>query len=184
MSERSRSPRNQTFLDTSFLYGGNARYLEDMAAAYARDPSSVPAEWRDFFAEVGDEAAEAGHAARGPSWGKGRIGRADEFGEALGVIDGSVTPSLIEKVAERHEGASAEDIRKATQDSIRAIMMIRAYRMRGHLAADLDPLNLTTFGEQPELDPETYGFTAADMDRAVKTIAGSARSMGIIVEGV
>jgi 2-oxoglutarate dehydrogenase E1 component len=167
MSERSRSPRNQTFLDTSFLYGGNARYLEDMAAAYARDPSSVPAEWRDFFAEVGDDAAESGHAARGPAWGKGKLGRADEFGEALGVIDGSVTPSLIEKVAERHEGASAADIRKATQDSIRAIMMIRAYRMRGHLAANLDPLNLTTFGEQPELDPETYGFTAADMDREI-----------------
>jgi 2-oxoglutarate dehydrogenase E1 component len=46
-------------------------------------------------------------------------------------------------------------------------MLIRAYRMRGHLAADLDPLKLTDFGPQPELDPASYGFTAADLDREI-----------------
>ena len=53
------------------------------------------------------------------------------------------------------------------KDSIAAIMLIRAYRMRGHLAADLDPLKLTDFGQQPELAPESYGFTAADYDREI-----------------
>ena len=64
----ARSPRNQTFLDTSFLFGTNAVYLEDMAARYAQNPASVPASWRKFFAAVGDEAATSTSAAKGPGW--------------------------------------------------------------------------------------------------------------------
>jgi 2-oxoglutarate dehydrogenase E1 component len=52
-------------------------------------------------------------------------------------------------------------------DSVRALMMIRAYRMRGHLAADLDPLKLKETESHPELDPASYGFTEADMDRPI-----------------
>src|SRR5687767_15848745 len=60
-----------------------------------------------------------------------------------------------------------EDVRKATMDSVRALMMIRAYRMRGHLAADLDPLHLREPQPQPELDPRSYGFAEADLDRPI-----------------
>ena len=52
-------------------------------------------------------------------------------------------------------------------DSVRALMMIRAFRMRGHLAADLDPLGLAERPAQPELDPTTYGFSEADLDRPI-----------------
>ena len=62
---------------------------------------------------------------------------------------------------------SADDVRKATLDSVRALMMIRAYRMRGHLAADLDPLNLKGPLQHPELDPASYGFMEADLDRSI-----------------
>ncbi len=50
--------------------------------------------------------------------------------------------------------------KNAALDSVRAIMMIRAYRVRGHLDADLDPLRLTPRARHPELDPLTYGFAA------------------------
>ena len=56
---------------------------------------------------------------------------------------------------------------RATQDSIRALMLIRAYRVMGHLAADLDPLGLTERKIHKELRPETYGFTEADLDRPI-----------------
>ncbi len=56
---------------------------------------------------------------------------------------------------------------QSTRDSIRAIMMIRAYRMRGHLHADLDPLKLKPDDPAPELDPATYGFIEADYDRPI-----------------
>ena len=56
---------------------------------------------------------------------------------------------------------------KATQDSLRALMLIRSYRIRGHLIANLDPLGQTTREIHPELDPRTYGFTEADLDRPI-----------------
>ena len=56
---------------------------------------------------------------------------------------------------------------RATQDSIRALMLIRAYRVMGHLAADLDPLGLAERKVHTELRPETYGFTEADLDRPI-----------------
>src|SRR3546814_8715310 len=64
--------------------------------------------------------------------------------------------------------ASVDDpaVRAATLDAIRALMLIRAYRVRGHLEADLDPLGLKAIEPHPELDPKSYGFTEADMDRS------------------
>ncbi|WP_421788426.1 2-oxoglutarate dehydrogenase E1 component [Hyphobacterium sp.] len=169
MSDTKRTDANQTFLETSFLYGGNARYIEQMAAAWAEDPTSVPPEWRAFFEDNGSDPAVTGRAARGASWKRADWPREanGDLTSALGAIDAAAEPALIEKVAERLPDADPADVRKATQDSIRAIMMIRAYRMRGHLAANLDPLSLTTFGEQPELQPDSYGFGAADMDREI-----------------
>ena len=164
-----RSPQNQTFLDTSFLFGGNAVYLEQMAANYAADPASVPESWRAFFEEVGDAPAEASQSAKGPSWKRKDWPRPanGELVTALGDIE-SATMALPDAVAQhKGSGASPEEVHKAVKDSIAAIMLIRAYRMRGHLAADLDPLKLTSFGQQPELDPATYGFGSDDLDREI-----------------
>ena len=63
--------------------------------------------------------------------------------------------------------ADGEAVRQATSDSIRALQLIRAYRVRGHLEADLDPLGLDKRPPQPELDYHTYGFTEADLDRQI-----------------
>jgi succinyl-CoA synthetase alpha subunit len=110
---------------------------------------------------AGLRAVPAGNAPDWPREAKG------DLTSALGAIDAAAEPALIEKVAERLPDADPADVRKATQDSIRAIMMIRAYRMRGHLAANLDPLSMSDFGEQPELQPQSYGFEQADMDREI-----------------
>ncbi len=55
----------------------------------------------------------------------------------------------------------------ATIDSIRALMLIRAYRVRGHLAANLDPLGIEKRGAHSELEPSHYGFGPADLDRLI-----------------
>ena len=62
---------------------------------------------------------------------------------------------------------SDAQVRQAVMDSIRALMIIRAYRIRGHLIADLDPLGMRDKTPHPELDPKSYGFTEADMDRPI-----------------
>ncbi|WP_412546842.1 2-oxoglutarate dehydrogenase E1 component [Maricaulis sp. MIT060901] len=172
MSDNNRSSENQAFLDTSFLQGANALYLEQMAAAHSKDPFSVPESWRNFFAAMGDAPAETAHAAAGPAWKRSDWPRQanGEMVSALGDI-GSDEAAMVDKVAAHVEKtkpeAAPEDVRAATQASIRAIMMIRAYRMRGHLAADMDPLGLTDFGPQPELDPATYGFAGAALDQEI-----------------
>ncbi len=61
----------------------------------------------------------------------------------------------------------ATDVPAATVDSIRALMLIRAYRVRGHLLAELDPLARDGGNSHPELDPSFYGFTEADYDRPI-----------------
>ena len=164
-----RSTGNAAMLDTAFLYGGSAHWLEQMQAAYAKNPNSVPESWRAFFAELGDEPASAAQNAEGASW-KRKDWPRPAASEQIAAFDGDwalLEPKIEKKIKSGAPGIAAEDLGRAVTDSIRALMMIRAYRMRGHLAAQLDPLGLSGFGEQPELDPASYGFGPADMDRSI-----------------
>ena len=169
-SYSDRSEQNASFLDSLFLYGGNAGYIEQLQADYTRDPSSVPSEWRSFFDSVGDTGEPVTKQADGPSWTPDGwpLTQRDDNTDA---IDGQWTvsePQIKQKIVERSTSSiSPEDISSAVQDSIKALMMIRAYRIRGHLAADLDPLRLNDFGDQPELNPESYGFTQDNWDRPI-----------------
>ena len=71
------------------------------------------------------------------------------------------------KAAAKAAGVEVSDeaVKRAVLDSVRAIMIIRAYRIRGHLIADLDPLRMREETPHPELDPKSYGFAESDMDR-------------------
>jgi 2-oxoglutarate dehydrogenase E1 component len=73
----------------------------------------------------------------------------------------------VAKAAEAGVSLSDAQVQRAVLDSIRALMIIRAYRIRGHLAADLDPLGMQDRSRHPELDPKSYGFAEADMDRPI-----------------
>lgn len=164
-----RSAGNSAMLETAFLYGGSAVWIEKMQAAYARDPNSVPESWRDFFAELGDGDEAATRNADGASWKRDRWPKPADA-DQVAAFDGNwaqLEPKLKEKIAAGKPAASADDIANAVKDSIRALMMIRAYRVRGHLAANLDPLAIENDAEHPELEPENYGFTDADMGRKV-----------------
>ena len=66
----SRQDANAIFAHTSFLYGGNAAYIEDLYAKYEADPAAVDAEWREFFKSLKDEGADVTKAAQGASWKK------------------------------------------------------------------------------------------------------------------
>ncbi|MEM1150814.1 MAG: thiamine pyrophosphate-dependent enzyme, partial [Pseudomonadota bacterium] len=164
-----RSDANTAMLDTLFLYGTSAAYVEQMQAAYADNPSSVPASWQAFFAELGDAAADAKANAKGASWKRGSWPQPND--EDVAVFDGNwaiVEPKLKEKIKDRApSSADSQTIAQQVQDSIRALMMIRAYRIRGHLMADLDPLDLEDRGSFPEMEPETYGFGPDDLDRPI-----------------
>jgi len=170
----TRQEKNDTFLLTSFLYGGNADYIEQLYSRYKGDPSSVDETWQSFFSKLDDGEGVAQKNADGPSWGRKDWPQAAN-GELVSALDGNwgdiavKTEKAIAKKAEAIgvDKASTADVLQATRDSIRAIMMIRAYRMRGHLHADLDPLKMKADEPAPELDPKSYGFTEADYSRKI-----------------
>ena len=157
---------------SSFLNGSNAAWLESMFAKYQQDPSSVDENWRDWFATLDDTGAQAQDVSNGPSWARDNWPIA-ENGELISALDGdwpSVEKVITQKIKSNPVNANLteNDVLQATRDSVSAIMMIRAYRMRGHLHADLDPLKITGWREaHNELHPSTYGFTEADYDREI-----------------
>jgi 2-oxoglutarate dehydrogenase E1 component len=178
----ARQDANETFQMTSFLYGANAGYIEDLYARYQDDAASVPEEWQAFFGGLNDEADNVRKAASGASWKKPNW-PIHANGELVSALDGdwsSVEKHMEKKIAGRAAKAngaapaageaamSSEEVLRATRDSVRAIMMIRAYRMRGHLHAKLDPIGVADeTDDYNELSPEAYGFSEADYDRKI-----------------
>jgi len=154
-----------------FLSGGNAAYIEELHARYEQDPASVDAGWRDFFEEVKDEKQTVLKNARGASWERSDWPRPAN-GELVSALDsdwGWLEKQAGDKIKAKAKGAeiTQEQLQAAARDSVRAIMMIRAYRMRGHLHADLDPLGLAPEKDHEELHPASYGFTERDLDRKI-----------------
>ncbi|MCO6386726.1 2-oxoglutarate dehydrogenase E1 component [Aliihoeflea sp. 40Bstr573] len=159
---------------TSFLYGGNAAYIDELYASWQDDPNSVEPEWREFFAELKDDAESVKKSAAGASWKKKNWPVAAN-GELVSALDGNwgsleqhFDKKFKARAADGTSALSPAQVMQATRDSVRAIMMIRAFRMRGHLHANLDPLGIAEAKEDyNELSPENYGFTEADYDRPI-----------------
>jgi len=169
----SRQPLNDRFLRTSFLSGANAAYVEEMQSEYERNPGSVSDEWRHFFESLNEERELGRIEPRGPTWGT-RLPEVEGNGELVAALTGdyeaserSLRDSLQAKAQSFGFEMSPAASLRATQDSIRALMLIRSYRVMGHLAADLDPLGLADRKVHRDLKPETYGFTSADLDRPI-----------------
>ncbi|WP_375698225.1 2-oxoglutarate dehydrogenase E1 component [Pseudophaeobacter sp. TrK17] len=166
---------NDLFHASSFMQGHNAEYLEQLYAQYAKDPNAVDAAWAEFFRQMGDAEPDVTAEAAGPSWARGDWPPApnDDLTAALTgewpapVETKAAGKKIAEKAAKAGVEVSDEQIQRAVLDSIRALMLIRAYRIRGHLAADLDPLSMRSDAPHPELDPKSYGFMDADMDRPI-----------------
>jgi 2-oxoglutarate dehydrogenase E1 component len=134
---------------TAFLYGGNSAFIEDLYARYLEDPAAVEASWRAYFDELGPDTRalfELSQAALQPHREEGLRGPLPATGAEVVDLGG-------------------ERARRLIIDHLRVVMLIRAYRVRGHLLADLDPLGLARGKHHPELDPKSYGFSAADLDR-------------------
>jgi 2-oxoglutarate dehydrogenase E1 component len=106
----------------------------------------------------------------GPSWARSNwpLSELDDVNVGL-----DPTESAIEKVAAKAKasavaaGADDNAIRRAAEDSIRAMMLIRTYRVRGHLAAKLDPLGMHHSEIPADLTPAWHGFSDADLDRPI-----------------
>ena len=173
----SRQDANAAFALSSFLQGTNATYIDDIYARYEKDPASVDHDWREFFKSLKDQPADVLKNAEGPSWARNNwpVTSRDDLTSALDGNWAQVEKAMGDKIAAKAQAkaqamgaeVTVAELHQATRDSVRAIMLIRAYRMRGHFHANLDPLGIEAPRNREELDPRSYGFTKADFDRKI-----------------
>ena len=158
---------NQVFAETSFLYGGNAVFIEEMQERWAQDPNSVSPEWRAFFEQLMDRPETVKANANAGGWANPGETPRDELISAMDGFWPAVQAKVEKGIAQKNPGASPAEMQSAARDSIRALMLIRAYRIRGHLQSNLDPLGLEPPVQNPELEASYWGFGEADMDRPI-----------------
>jgi 2-oxoglutarate dehydrogenase E1 component len=135
------------------MNGANAQFIAQLYAKWVSAPTTVDPDFAALFAALDDEAKSVLTDATGASWAPRPV-----------AFDAPALPGTPQK---QTEDAPVPNSRAATLDSIRALMLIRVYRVRGHLEAELDPLGLKQPGQYAELDPAAYGFAEADLDRPI-----------------
>ena len=153
----SSSDNNITLKKTSFLSGVNSEFINQFYSDYLLDAKSLPEGWRKFFEGLSEDEKLVLEDLKGPSWSPEKKFKKINF------------QNKEEKIEKEFDNLdlNIKSIKEASKDSVRAIMLIRAYRIRGHLIANLDPLTIQKKEEHPELKPETYGFTKKDYSRKI-----------------
>jgi 2-oxoglutarate dehydrogenase E1 component len=139
------------FYQTTAIFGANSTYVEELYELYLQNPKSVDESWQGFFKDMGDSLNNVLKNNSGASWSP-----------RSAVVVGAKPEDAPAKPAPKGEVSE-----QACKDSIAALMLIRAYKVRGNLLADLDPLGLEGHKMHPDLDPATYGLSENDYDRDV-----------------
>ena len=117
---------NKIFEKTSFLSGNNTSFIGELYSKYLNDPEAVPKSWKEFFNAFSTEKEIIKNEIQGPSWAPKKI------------YKHSITEKPEEEIASENI-FSTTSTEKEKEDSIKVIALIRAYRIRGHLIANLDP---------------------------------------------
>ena len=157
---------NEIFDKTSFLHGINAVYIEEMFEKFQTDPNSVPIDWKEFFTGITDNIKKQN--SLNASWSNEREVELSN-GDLVSALDGNWSRESYSEAIQLDNKSSltAEEIKQQTLDSIGALRLIRAFRVNGHLIANLDPLNLKEKTQHPELDYRNYGFTDKDLNKDI-----------------
>ena len=134
--------KNLNLKKTSFLSKTNSSFIEQMYLRYIKEDPSLPESWRDYFSDLNEDVKSIIKEIEGPSWIRSNL---DENTRD----DNSIT------------------LEKQKIDSIKAIALIRSYRIRGHLIANLDPLGMMKREYLHELHPSDHGFKKEDYERKI-----------------
>ena len=137
--------KNATFLNKS-----NSGFIEEMYVKFIEGDPNLPESWRSYFESLDEDLEVISKEIQGPNWSPKKI-----------KINRN---NLNYKNNVPTENVNAD---KKVSDSIRAITLIRAYRTRGHLIANLDPLGLMKREYLHDLHPKDHGFTADDLNRKI-----------------
>ncbi|MDC2992638.1 2-oxoglutarate dehydrogenase E1 component [Pelagibacteraceae bacterium] len=140
-------------MNDTFLNSANAPYVAELYSKFRNDPESVDATWKDFFNNLNEDDYSVLKDFGGPEWKE----------RPSSIID----KNYITKVIKSNVDYNSEEFRISTLDSIRALRLIRAFRINGHLIADLDPLGISEREYPQELDYRSYGFNESDLEKEI-----------------
>ena len=140
-------------MNDSFLNSANAPYVAELYFKYKDNPDSVDSNWKDFFSNLNEDDHSVLKDFGGPEWKQ----------RPSNVIDDISFDKKIRSV----QNIDFDTFKTSTLDSIRALRLIRAFRINGHLIADLDPLKILERDYPPELDYKSYGFSESDLNREI-----------------
>ena len=140
-------------MNDSFLNSSNAPYVAELFFKFKNDANSIDISWANFFNSLNEDEISILGDFGGPKWKKRSTAVIDDF--------------YFDKVVRSNSSTDFDSFKTATLDSIRALRLIRAYRINGHLIAELDPLNLHKKIYHPELDYKSYGFKDKDLDKPI-----------------
>ncbi|MDP6926262.1 MAG: thiamine pyrophosphate-dependent enzyme, partial [Rhodospirillales bacterium] len=166
----------------SIFTGANAAYIAELYDRYLADPNSVDTSWVPVFKELEDNKPGIEGEINGASWARSKTSVIGQDGGGNGIDEPTSIPT------EAKSQISSDEVTKVAQESIRARILIRSYRVRGHLHAQFDPLGIIGAGYHRELDYKTYGFTEEDLNRkffldTFTSMAGKAEAtLGEILE--
>ena len=158
------SSKNLEYEKTSFLNKSNSAFIERMYLKFINKEANLPESWKDYFEGIGDELNIVAKEINGPSWGpkKNKV----DIDELQKKIDQKEN-NLENKLVDRSEKFNYQLLANSNKDSISAVSLIRAYRLRGHLLANLDPLGMRESDYLDELHPEFYGFKKENYDKKI-----------------
>ena len=146
---------NSIYEKTSFLSKNNGAFIESMYLKYINSDTELPQGWKEFFDGLGEDKKYILNEIQGPSWAPNKI-------NIKKIID---QEKISTKESSNEFVSSREDYEKEKEQSVKAIALIRAYRIRGHLIANLDPLGLMKREYLNELNPFGHGFKKEDFNK-------------------
>ena len=150
---------NRKFEETSFLSKSNSAFIEQMYLKYINKDKDLSVEWKKYFDDLKEDTSVAIKELEGPSWGKKSKFKSQQLE--------NIILHRKEKNLDTSENTKIKDFKEANNESIKAIALIRAYRIRGHLLAKLDPLGLSKTEYLDELHPDFYGFKKENYDKPI-----------------
>ena len=153
------SSKNLEFKKTSFLSKSNSLFIEEMYLKFIKNDPTLAQNWKDYFGSLDEDLKSVVKEIEGPSWqpNKKKINiNIEEYKKELETTVESLSSDINDQNSEQSKA-----------DSIKAIALIRAYRIRGHLIANLDPLGMMERKYLHELHPEDHGFKKEDYNKKI-----------------
>ena len=153
------SPKNLEYKKTSFLSKSNSAFIEEMYVKFINKDPTLSESWIEYFSEIGEDMEVIVNEINGPSW--------KPFSKQINISDVQKKAKENEQEEDNVNKFNFQIIANSNKNSISAVALIRAYRLRGHLLSKLDPLEMMKSEYLDELHPEYYGFKKEDYQKDI-----------------